>query len=119
MAQSGTAASRHPLGGASSGGTICSRRIFPKNPTASNGHPTGSARIEGHPCAVYMHTTHGRTDPPRLRDAAELAGLLGVQPDTVRRWATEGRIPVLKLGQRVLRFDYAQVVAALSSEKRQ
>jgi excisionase family DNA binding protein len=43
----------------------------------------------------------------------ELAGFLGVQPDTVRRWARAGMIPAVRISRRVMRFEPDQVVRAL------
>jgi excisionase family DNA binding protein len=45
--------------------------------------------------------------------AAELAERLRVRPSTIRAWARVGRIPMVRLSRRVLRFDFEDVVAAL------
>jgi excisionase family DNA binding protein len=46
----------------------------------------------------------------------ELADILRVPCKTVKSWATWGRIPSLRLSYRVLRFNYAAVIAALKAE---
>lgn len=45
--------------------------------------------------------------------AAELAERLRVRPGTIRAWGREGRIPIVRLSHRVLRFDLNEVLAAL------
>ncbi len=40
---------------------------------------------------------------PLLTDR-EVALVLAVQPDTVRRWAARGQLPSIRLGGRLLRF---------------
>ena len=44
----------------------------------------------------------------------ELADRLHVRPSTVRRWAQEGRIPAVRLTPKVVRYDLAAVVAAMT-----
>jgi excisionase family DNA binding protein len=46
-------------------------------------------------------------ESPLLRDG-DVAVLLSVRPDTVRRWAARGEIPSIRLG-RLLRFRSADV----------
>lgn len=53
--------------------------------------------------------------PDSLMTAADLAARLGVRPSTVHDWHRAGRIPGRRLSHRVLRFDLAEVVAALES----
>lgn len=50
-----------------------------------------------------------------LLTAQELAERLRVEPNTIRRWARAGLIPVLRLPRVGLRFEYAQVRAQLRS----
>jgi len=49
-----------------------------------------------------------------LLTAEELAGRLQVRPSTIRRWAREGRIPTKRLTSKVVRYDLAAVVQAMS-----
>jgi excisionase family DNA binding protein len=51
-----------------------------------------------------------------LLTAEELAERLAVSERTVRQWARSGRIPEVRASQRVRRFDYEAVVAALKSK---
>lgn len=51
--------------------------------------------------------------PDRLVTADTVAARLGVQADTVRRWALHGLIPVYRVGQKTLRFDIDEVLAAI------
>jgi excisionase family DNA binding protein len=53
-----------------------------------------------------------------LLTAARLAARLGVKPETVLRWHRDGKIPARKLSHKVLRFDLAEVVAALEASQR-
>ena len=48
-----------------------------------------------------------------LVTAEELAKQLSLSPGTVRRWAQAGIIPRLRLSGKVIRFDPAEVEAAL------
>jgi len=49
----------------------------------------------------------------RLLSKAELARVLRVSPRTLEGWAREGRIPVLRLGVRCIRYRLDRVLAAL------
>jgi len=46
--------------------------------------------------------------------AAELAERLRVQPETIRGWVRQGRIPVIRFSPRALRFDFDAVVKSLT-----
>jgi excisionase family DNA binding protein len=48
-----------------------------------------------------------------LLTAVELADRLRVKPETVLAWHRSGRIPSIRLSHKVLRFNLADVVAAL------
>ena len=50
-----------------------------------------------------------------LLTSAELAERLRVKPMTILGWYRKGRIPARKLSPKVLRFDLAEVVAALEA----
>jgi excisionase family DNA binding protein len=50
-----------------------------------------------------------------LLTARELAKRLRVSPETVRAWAQRGRIPMLRLSPKVIRYNAEAVLAALSS----
>lgn len=52
----------------------------------------------------------------QLVTAGEVAEILGVTVGTVRRWARAGRIPIIRLSPRVLRFDPEAVLSALAAE---
>lgn len=47
--------------------------------------------------------------------AEQLAARLHVRPSTVRRWAQEGRIPTVRLTPKVVRYELAAVVAAMTT----
>ncbi len=49
-----------------------------------------------------------------LLTADELADRLQVRPSTVRRWARERRIPTVRLTPKVVRYDLAAVVDAMT-----
>lgn len=48
-----------------------------------------------------------------LVDGKEMARRIAVSPATVRRWAQNGIIPVVRLSNRTQRYDPAAVIAAL------
>ncbi len=50
-----------------------------------------------------------------LLTSAELAERLRVKPMTILGWYRKGRIPARKLSPKVLRFDLAEVLAALEA----
>ena len=50
-----------------------------------------------------------------LITAEELAHCIRVRPDTIRRWASEGRIPVVKVNSKIHRFDRRDVIEALKN----
>lgn len=47
-----------------------------------------------------------------------LARRLQVRRETVRRWARDGRIPVLRVSEKVVRYDYGEVIEALRARGR-
>jgi len=49
--------------------------------------------------------------------AVELARRLRVQPETIRAWVRQGRIPAVRLSPRALRFDFDAVVKALTRHR--
>ena len=44
---------------------------------------------------------------------AELAQKLKVRPSTVKAWAKASQIPAIRVGAKIIRFDYPEVVEAL------
>ena len=50
-----------------------------------------------------------------LLTTEELAARLKLETSTIREWARSGKIPVLRLSAKVLRFNLAEVMAALQS----
>jgi excisionase family DNA binding protein len=52
---------------------------------------------------------------PRLLTLREIAEVLRIGEDTVRRLVDEGRIPCLQIDERRLRFDVERVLAALGT----
>jgi excisionase family DNA binding protein len=58
----------------------------------------------------------------RLRDLKEAAGRVGVSPFTLRRWARLGRVGVVRLSKRAIRFrdsDLEELVQAHLSPARE
>lgn len=57
---------------------------------------------------------------PVLMTAVEVAELLRVDPATIRRWASEGQLPAIRLpGKRALRFRRSDVDALLVDPTRE
>jgi excisionase family DNA binding protein len=46
----------------------------------------------------------------------ELAQRLRVRPSTIRCWVRQGRIPAVRFGAKVIRFDVADVCQAMRAE---
>ena len=51
-----------------------------------------------------------------LLSTRELARRLAVTPETVRRWAQDGRIPVVRASRKALRFAWPEVLSQLERE---
>lgn len=62
-------------------------------------------------------TVRGRGASERLMTATQVAAWIGVHVGTVRLWARLGRIPVLRLSARTIRYDPEAVRAALGLPK--
>jgi excisionase family DNA binding protein len=58
-------------------------------------------------------TPHQDETPERFLTARQLAAILQVSEATVRRLARKGRIPSIRLTQRIVRFHLASVREAL------
>lgn len=52
-----------------------------------------------------------------LLDVAAVADRLGVSRRTVERMATDGAIPSVRISDRIIRFDPADVAAFIASRK--
>ena len=55
-------------------------------------------------------------DKPRVR-AAVIAKRYDVAPRSVERWAADGVIPSIRIGEKTLRFDLDAVIEALEGKK--
>ena len=51
-----------------------------------------------------------------LITANQLAEHLQISPRTVQEWARQGRIPTMRLSAKLVRFDLADVLAALRAQ---
>lgn len=58
------------------------------------------------------------TSTRRLVTAEELAEVLGTSARTVYRMGARGQVPSYRVGARGIRFDAAEVLAALREERR-
>lgn len=59
----------------------------------------------------------GRMERAKRRElvsAVQVAKALQVKPETVRIWSRTGRIPVLRLTRKVIRYDLGAVLTALA-----
>ena len=54
-------------------------------------------------------------DGTDLLTADEVADRLQVRPSTVKRWARQGRIPTVRLTPKVVRYELAAVVEAMTN----
>jgi excisionase family DNA binding protein len=54
---------------------------------------------------------------PELLTPEQLASRLNVRRSTVVRWARTRRIPEVRISQKVRRFDFSEVVAALRNQQ--
>ena len=55
----------------------------------------------------------------RFLTSAEVAKLIGVSSQVVLKWAKAGKIPVTRLGKRVLRFEATAIEAWLKKNEQQ
>lgn len=55
--------------------------------------------------------------PPAFLTCQELAVLLHVRPETIRRWARARVIPAIRINHKTIRFDEAAVRRVLVSGK--
>lgn len=55
--------------------------------------------------------------PPQFLTLKEVAELLRVTPTSIRRWAAEGVIPVIRLRKRKLLFDRLKVLEAVREKE--
>lgn len=55
------------------------------------------------------------TCPPRWATKEQAAQHIGVHPRTIMRWAAQGRLPIHRLGDRLVRFDLNEVDAMLTA----
>jgi predicted site-specific integrase-resolvase len=53
----------------------------------------------------------------KLVTADELADALKVKPETVRGWSRTGLIPAVRLTPKVIRYDLAAVIRALTERQ--
>ena len=52
-----------------------------------------------------------------LMDKAECAALLGIKPRTLEKYMWLGRIPFIRLSQKLVRFHRGDVLAALRGQQ--
>jgi excisionase family DNA binding protein len=52
-----------------------------------------------------------------LLDCRELAALLGVHVETVRKWSRTGRVPKVQVGPRTVRYDPREIARWLSDRE--
>ena len=74
--------------------------------------------------AVHMRQDEGDTlvrcrmsNTLELLTAEEVAQRLRIQPETVRTWARQGLIPAIRLSPKVVRYDLAAVVNAMTTRQ--
>ncbi|MEW6249647.1 MAG: helix-turn-helix domain-containing protein [Planctomycetota bacterium] len=51
---------------------------------------------------------------PKILTVAQLAAHLHVKPETVRVWSRAGLIPRIRISRKLVRYDLAAVLAALT-----
>ena len=78
------------------------------------GHFAYSPGKKGGPPRTFFLETVQMTASDLLT-AEQLAARLHVRPSTVRRWAQESRIPAVRLTPKVIRYELAAVVAAMTN----
>jgi excisionase family DNA binding protein len=66
------------------------------------------------PTGRFKALTGGQAmNDTELLTADQLAERLHLRPRTVQAWARQGRIPVVRLSPKVVRFDWAAVLTAI------
>lgn len=61
-------------------------------------------------------TTLPETEPPRLITQEEVAQMMGVGIETIRKWRREGKIGFIRIG-RVVRFEPEAIAAFLTAHR--
>ncbi len=59
------------------------------------------------------------TPTQKLLTVDELADRFQVRPGTIRLWAREGLIPVLRVGGQIVRFDFDDVLGTLKRQQQE
>ena len=67
--------------------------------------------------AAGMGGEPGRPMERLLMDKAECAALLGIKPRTLEKYMWLGRIPFIRLSQKLVRFHRGDVMAALRGQQ--
>ena len=65
------------------------------------------------PESQAINTTSTKRDETILVTARQLAAHLSVHPRTIYRWTRQGRLPLVRLGARTIRYDLEAVRAVL------
>ena len=77
----------------------------------------GDSREIDEPEEVSMQSSGAKNQDPRLLRVGEVAALLSIHPNTVRRWAAQGLLKSWRVGPRGdRRFDQSAVLDLLSSD---
>jgi excisionase family DNA binding protein len=79
-------------------------------------HSCSPSKADMHRESGEARTRKGEGMAGELMTAEELAERLAVSPRTVIEWAKSGRIPEVRASERIRRFDYEDVVAALKKK---
>jgi excisionase family DNA binding protein len=72
------------------------------------------ARKEGREKIEDRHMTNDK----ELLTAEQLATRLKVRPRTIKSWVRSGRIPVVRVSPKVIRFSWSDVLSAVAPPKR-
>jgi hypothetical protein len=68
-------------------------------------------------CCIHRYMNRDQTDARRPVDRPACAKFIGIKTRTLDKYVALGRIPAIRLSQKIVRFDLDDVLAALKRRR--